>query len=169
MEQQKQTNTSAVVALICGIISVLFAFLGLWLNIIGLICAIVALIFAIKARKQAEKKGMSTAGLVLGIVGCSLCPIFLACNICVYSAVNEVKNGLNNLSEEIKENINEYENKANEKIDEFNEKVDEAKNKTNEKIDEFNEKADELNKKTDEIQEKTNNIIEKVNEDINNQ
>jgi len=53
-----QSNNMAVAALICGIV-------GLCIGP----ASVVALILGIIARKNPDKKGMATAGLVLGIVG----------------------------------------------------------------------------------------------------
>lgn len=91
----QEKNTNAVIALVTGIVGLVFAFCGLWLNIVGIVCAIVAIIFAVKGRKVAAKKGMATAGLVTGIIAVVLCPIFLGCNICarcVVGSANEIKN-----------------------------------------------------------------------------
>ena len=73
-----------VAALVLGIISVvcdLFSVIGgYW---IGLPCAIVGIILAALAKKQPQKQGIATAGLVLSIIGAILNGITLiACLAC---------------------------------------------------------------------------------------
>lgn len=104
-------NTNAVIALVTGIVAVVFSFCGLWFNIIGLVCAIVAIVFAIKGRKVNTKKGMATAGLVTGIIGAVLCPIFLGCNICVFCAANKIKDASGD--------IQDYLNDAQQQIEDY--------------------------------------------------
>lgn len=96
-----ESNTEAIVALVTGIVAIVFAFCGLVLNIVGIVCGVVALVFAIKGRKKTAKKGMATAGLVTGIIGLVLCPIFLSCNICARCAVNAVGDSLNGLQNQL--------------------------------------------------------------------
>ncbi|MDR2144669.1 MAG: DUF4190 domain-containing protein [Treponema sp.] len=73
----------AIAALVCGIISVLCAFLG-YGAIIGIVLGIIAIIFGVKARKDpSQAAGSATAGLVLGIIGTVLSGIlFIACVAC---------------------------------------------------------------------------------------
>ncbi len=70
----------AVAALVLGIVSIVFSFIGLfWL---GLILGIVGIVLGILAKKQ-NPTGMATAGLVLSIIGVVLCAlVFIACGIC---------------------------------------------------------------------------------------
>jgi len=53
-------NGKAVGALVCGIVS-LFVF--------GLILGIVAIVLGVQARKNPNRRGMATAGMVLGVIG----------------------------------------------------------------------------------------------------
>ncbi len=67
-----------IIAIVIGIVSAgLFGWLGAILAIIGIILGAVG-------RKNPEKSGISTAGLVCSIIGLILCLIFyLACAACV--------------------------------------------------------------------------------------
>ena len=95
---KKTENTAAVVALVCGILSIVLC----WIPYVYLCCfplGIVGIVFGVKVRKIEEKKGMATAGLVCGIIGLSLACIFLVCAICIVStattATNTFINSLN--------------------------------------------------------------------------
>jgi len=60
---EKNNNKLAVAALILGIVSIIT-----WLlPIAGYITTIIAIVLGVKGRKS-EKRGMATAGMVLGIV-----------------------------------------------------------------------------------------------------
>ncbi len=64
----------AVAALVLGILSVVLNFIIGWIPVVGQIICIILGVLAIVLgvlgmKKQPEKKGMATAGLVLGIVG----------------------------------------------------------------------------------------------------
>ncbi len=73
---------TATASLVCGIISVAFAWFG-YGALVGLVLGILALVFAVSSRKK-RKSGVSTAGLVLGIIGTALSGIaFIACFSCV--------------------------------------------------------------------------------------
>ena len=86
--QTSEKNTMAVASLVLGIIACVFSFCGLWLAIIGLICGIIAIVCAVKGRKIVAKKGLATAGLVLGIVGTSLCGLLFACGLCALATIS---------------------------------------------------------------------------------
>lgn len=60
----------AVASLILGIVSVLSSVVGgcFSLGWVGSACGVVAIILGAIARKNPAKKGMATAGLVLGII-----------------------------------------------------------------------------------------------------
>ncbi len=66
----------AITALIVGILSCVgaFCFYPGWM--IGLICGILAIVFGALA-KSGVKRGIAIAGMVLGIVGTSLCGVLL--------------------------------------------------------------------------------------------
>lgn len=64
---QSQSSGSGVGAMVCGIIGLVLC----WVPIIGLILSIVALALGAKGRKTLplDKRGMATAGFVMGIIG----------------------------------------------------------------------------------------------------
>lgn len=88
----EQKNSNAVVSLVLGIVSCVLSFCGVWPALVGLPCGIVAIIFAVKGRKIEAKKGMATAGLVLGIIGTVLCGILFTCGLCAIATVNSIIN-----------------------------------------------------------------------------
>ena len=67
-----------IIAIIIGIVSAgLFGWLGAIIAIVGIILGAIG-------RKNPEKSGLATAGLVCSIIGLILCLIFyLACAACV--------------------------------------------------------------------------------------
>jgi lysylphosphatidylglycerol synthetase-like protein (DUF2156 family) len=72
-----------IAALVCGIVSVVCAFLGFGAAL-GIVLGIIAIVLGIMARKKPEQAKLATAGLVLGIIGTALSGImFVACVICV--------------------------------------------------------------------------------------
>ncbi|MCM1370725.1 MAG: DUF4190 domain-containing protein [Clostridium sp.] len=87
----QENNSTAIAALVLGIVSVVFAFIFTW---IGLIAGIVAIILAVKGMKNPVKKGMATAGLVLGIIGTALSGIFIACALCIIGTASSAINSL---------------------------------------------------------------------------
>lgn len=82
--QQEGSNGLAVAALVLGIMSIVFAFLFVW---IGLITGIVGIILAVQSRKNPAKKGMGTAGLVCSIIGLALSGLMIACALCVLGTI----------------------------------------------------------------------------------
>lgn len=73
----------AVASLVLGIISIVFSFVP-YMSLIGGVCGIVGIILAVMGKKDPEKAGMATAGLVCSIIGTILCLIFyVACVGCV--------------------------------------------------------------------------------------
>lgn len=74
-----------VASLVLGIISLLFGiFSGGLLGWVGAIIAIVGIILGALGKKNTEKKGLATAGLVCSIIGLVLCLIlYIACAACV--------------------------------------------------------------------------------------
>lgn len=79
--EEKKSNGFAIAALVLGIVSIVFSFIGLsWL---GLIIGIVGIVLAVVAKKK-NPTGMATAGLVLSIIGTIFCAlIFIACAACI--------------------------------------------------------------------------------------
>lgn len=74
-----------VVSLVLGIISLIigFFFSGLW-GWLGAILAIIGIITGAIGRKDPEKKGLATAGLVCSIIGFIFCIIlYVACAACI--------------------------------------------------------------------------------------
>ena len=74
-----------VASLVLGIIAlVIGVFSSGLLGWLGAILAIVGIVLGALGRKNVEKKGLATAGLVCSIIGLVLCLIlYLACAACV--------------------------------------------------------------------------------------
>ncbi len=98
--QPTQTSTSAapvrnpqdgrglsIAALVLGICGVVLFWLPVF-NLIVLACAVLGIIFGLKGRKKSidaygKASGLATAGLVLGIIGASICGLgVLTCTVC---------------------------------------------------------------------------------------
>lgn len=82
----------AVASLVLGIVSIVFSLIpGLpW---VGAIAGLVGIILGALGRKDAEKKGMATAGLVCSIIGTVLSIIFyIACVACVTGLGSIIEN-----------------------------------------------------------------------------
>lgn len=94
---QNGSNTASIVALVCGIISIVACWIP-YLNTVALVLGIVGIIFGVKGRKNAPagKTGMATAGFVLAIIGTVFSAIgFLTCTLCVIcagEAISEIAN-----------------------------------------------------------------------------
>lgn len=91
-------KSQATVSLVCGIISIVFCWLGLctWVvgSVIALVLGIVGAVMAVKAKKlmPPAQAGMATAGLVCSIVGIVLSVIFTICSIIGYAAACSIIN-----------------------------------------------------------------------------
>ncbi|MBR4743627.1 MAG: hypothetical protein IK082_05500 [Oscillospiraceae bacterium] len=72
---ESTNSTLAIIALVVGILSIVFAFVYVW---IGLVLGIAGIIISAKARKQSQTK-MATAGFVCSIIGLALSAVFLVC------------------------------------------------------------------------------------------
>lgn len=73
----------AIASLVLGIISIIFSFFT-GINLIGGIIGIIGIVLGAQGRKDIEKKGIATAGLVCSIIGTILCLIFyVACVACI--------------------------------------------------------------------------------------
>lgn len=87
-------NPMAVASLVLGIVSCVFSFCGVWLALIGLVGGVIAIVLAVKGRKIQAKKGMATAGLILGIIGTVLCGLLFACGLCALAALGSAVSSL---------------------------------------------------------------------------
>lgn len=74
-----------VASLVLGIIAVVIGlFTGGSLGWLGAILAIIGIILGALGKKNPEKNGLATAGLVLSIIGLVLCLLlYIACIACV--------------------------------------------------------------------------------------
>jgi hypothetical protein len=63
-QQQQPTPTTAIVSLVLGIVSIVFA----WTSLVGIIGGIVAIVLA-KQSNEKYKTGVATGGFVTGIIG----------------------------------------------------------------------------------------------------
>lgn len=80
-----------IVSLILGLFSVVAPFILEEYGWIGIIAGIVGIILGAVGRKNPEKKGIATAGMIVSIVSTALSLIFwLACFICVASVASEI-------------------------------------------------------------------------------
>ena len=74
----------AVASLVLGILAIVFAIVGVGYQWIGAIVGIIGIVLAVLGKKNPEKKGIATAGLVCSIIGTVLCLItFVACVACL--------------------------------------------------------------------------------------
>lgn len=81
----RRINEIGVASLVLGIISILIGLFtsGLF-GWVGAILAILGIILGAMGRKDPEKKGLATAGLVCSIIGLVICLItYIACAACV--------------------------------------------------------------------------------------
>lgn len=74
-----------VASLVLGIISIVLGLVsGGFLGWLGAILAIIGIVLGALGRKDPEKKGIATGGLVCSIIGLILCLLlYLACAACV--------------------------------------------------------------------------------------
>ena len=78
----KGGNIMAVASLVLGICSLVFPFIGLgWLSVL---LGVIGTILGALGRKNAEKKGIATAGMVMSIISVVLGVVmWIACAACV--------------------------------------------------------------------------------------
>lgn len=82
MGKAKAGLTLGIVSLACGVVSMFLpGWIGLVVSIAALPLAIVGLVLSAKAGK-AQKSGIATAGLVVGIIATVLAGIGFACTLC---------------------------------------------------------------------------------------
>ena len=81
-QNKKGGEKMAVTSLVLGICSLVFPFIGLgWLSCV---LGIVGTILGALGRKNLEKKGMATAGMVMSIISVALgLLMWLACAACI--------------------------------------------------------------------------------------
>lgn len=76
-----------IASLILGILSLLFALIFTGFQWIGAIVGLIGIILGALGRKNPEKKGIATAGLVCSIIGFILSILlFVACVACIGAA-----------------------------------------------------------------------------------
>lgn len=77
---EQQSSGLSVAALTCGILGIVGSFIPI-ICYFTLILAILGIVFGVKARKTCaeDKRGLATAGLVLGIIGTSFSAIGVIC------------------------------------------------------------------------------------------
>lgn len=91
-------KSQATVSLVCGIISIVFCWLGIYTWVVGsviaLVLGIVGAVTSVKAKKlmPPTQSGMATAGLVCSIVGIVLSVIFTVCSIWAYATACSIIN-----------------------------------------------------------------------------
>ena len=73
-----------VASLVLGIIALLIGFFLTGFQWVGAIVGLIGIILGAQGRKNPEKKGIATAGMVCSIIGFIICIIFfVACAACV--------------------------------------------------------------------------------------
>jgi len=85
----------AVAALVCGILGLVGSFIPV-VQYFTLVLAILGIVFGVKARKTApqDKRGMATAGMILGIISVGLTILAI---ICVAACAGAVLSGMGGL------------------------------------------------------------------------
>ncbi len=73
----------SIAALVCGILGIVGSFIPV-VQYFTLVLAILGIVFGVKGRKAEgnDKRGMATAGMVLGIVGVAATGLVVLCAIC---------------------------------------------------------------------------------------
>jgi hypothetical protein len=71
-------------SLVLGILSIIISFFGVGFQWVGAILGLIGIILGAVGRKDPEKKGVATGGLVCSIIGFILCIlIYVGCAACV--------------------------------------------------------------------------------------
>jgi len=87
MGKAKAGLVCGIVSLVCYLLTfILPGIIGLVAAVASLVLAIVGLVMSAKAGK-AQKSGVATAGLVIGIIATCLAGLGMACTICAVIAV----------------------------------------------------------------------------------
>lgn len=73
----------SIAALVCGILGIVGSFIPV-VSYFTLVLAILGIVFGVKGRKAEgnDKKGLATAGMVLGIIGVACSVIMVLCVAC---------------------------------------------------------------------------------------
>lgn len=83
-QKEKGGYEMGVASLVLGIVSVVIGVIFPAAGWIGAIIAILGIILGAVGKKNAEKKGVAQAGLVLSIIGLVLCLLlYIACAACI--------------------------------------------------------------------------------------
>lgn len=85
----------SIAGFVMGIVGIVFSILSGWFSVLGLPIAIVGLVLSVSGGKKLRANnlptGISTAGLVLGIVATVFATIaFFTCGLCVICATGTV-------------------------------------------------------------------------------
>lgn len=94
-EAPKSTSTAAVFSLICGILAIILG-CCCW---IGLIPGIVGIILSVLSKKNNEKSGIATAGLICSIIGAAFGAIGLIFSFVAAKAISSDPDLSNSLRE----------------------------------------------------------------------
>lgn len=75
-----------VASLVLGILSIVISFFGVGFQWVGAVLGLIGIILGAMGRKNPEKKGISTAGMVCSIIGFILCiVVYVGCAMCIGS------------------------------------------------------------------------------------
>lgn len=79
----------AVASLVLGIVALVISLFFAGMNWIGTIAGIIGIVLGALGRKNSEKKGMATAGMVMSVIAVALgLIVFFACAACVGSVAS---------------------------------------------------------------------------------
>lgn len=99
---QQQNSPKAIGGLVCGVVSLVFLLIGLFvwfICFIGLAMALLVSFFQLWREKKMPSS-MATAGLITSIIGVSLCALIgVSCAICYCAVVNTYGNAVNSLNQ----------------------------------------------------------------------
>lgn len=80
------SKACSIAALVCGIVGLVFSFLGV-LAIVALVCSIIGIVLGAMGMKKANEenapKGLAVGGLVCGIIGAAFAFIGVICYACI--------------------------------------------------------------------------------------
>lgn len=83
------SNGMSIAALVCGILGIIGGFIPI-AQYFTLLLSILGIIFGVLGRKKSTNKGLATAGLVLGIVGCAISALGVICVVCALIAAGSL-------------------------------------------------------------------------------